>query len=512
MRQGAGLRIRLAALVALGAVAVLCGVTAPLPGWSVAAAAEAEDRASAYRTAEEAEPAEGTGSSTGAPELKARHLYTDAIGAGETLHYRVRLDGETNAHLSAVAALPPTGGAAYDAGVEVTLLSAEGTRCDGMRGTAGAGGFGLPVAATASRLVRPNAACQRAGAYLFTVERTGDAGSTAGDWPLEIAFMAEPGVTGGATEAPGGAEWSTEPPAVPGGLPRQAGGGTGFNDAAAIGKGVWRDRLEPGETLFYRVPVDWGRRLGVTAELDGAEPVGSAPHLGSGLLLRLHNTARAPVHEQGAAFDGRPRTLGFTTAPAAFGHRFSGAAKTGEMRFAGWYYLSVGLTPEAAGHLEGGLDLTLRLSLEGEPRPGPAYDGDAAAAGFAVTGEDRERAAEERPPATERTGADGDGDGAGAGTGGGNGALRAVGIAGVGAGTLLLLGLAVWTLAARRGGDRAEGAGAPTAGSIASAGMLHQPGAGRRRRPGHARPGGRPGPEDVPPEPHGGGYGYPPRP
>ncbi|MBQ0983254.1 hypothetical protein KBZ10_01600 [Streptomyces sp. F63] len=502
MRQRSGTRLRWAAVAALCAPAVLCGPL-PAPGPSVAAAADGPgDSASAYRTARNAERTRGATSGSGAPELKARHVYTDTIGAGQTLFYRVRLDEESNAHLSAVAALPPTGGAAFDTGIEATLLSADGARCDGMRGTAGAGGFGLPVAATASRLVRPNASCQRAGEYLFLVKRTGGAASGPGDWPLEISFLAEPGVTGGATAAPGGAAWSTEPPADPGGLPRRVRGGTGFNDAAATGRGVWRDRLEPGETLFYKVPVDWGRRLGVAAELAGAETAGGrVPHLGGGVLLRLHNTARAPVHDQGTAFDGQPKTLGFTTVPAAFGHRFSGTAKVGEMCFAGWYYLSVGLTPEAAAYVKGGLDLTLRLTVEGEPQPGPAYDGDAAAAGFAVTGEDRERAAEGRAAAPDGTAADEDG------TGERDGPLRAVGFAGIGAGTVLLLGLAAWTLAVRR--RPGETVTAVTA-TDPPAGGPHRPVPGQR--PGHPLPGGPPGADGAPPEQHGGRYGQMPRP
>ncbi|MCC3652826.1 hypothetical protein LIX60_15415 [Streptomyces sp. S07_1.15] len=507
MRQGAGGGTRLAAVAALCA-AVLCGAL-PAPGQPAAVAADGTaDPPSAYRTAEGAERTEGTASSTGAPELKARHHYTDAIGAGETLFYRVRLDEESNAHLSAVAALPPAGGTAYGDGIEVTLRSADGARCNGLRGTAGPGGFGLPVAATASRLVRPNASCQEAGEYLFTVERIGDAASGPGDWPLEISFLAEPGVTGGATEAPGGAGWSTEPPAASGdagGLPRKVRGGTGFNDAAATGTGVWRDRLEPGETLFYRIPVDWGQRLRVTADVGGAELTGGAPHLGSGVLLRLHNTARTPVHEQGAVFDGQPKRLGFSTAPAAFGHRFGGTAKAGEMRFAGWYHLSVALTPEAAGHMEGGVDLTLRLAVEGEPQPGPAYDGDAAAAGFAVSDEDRERAAEGRATAPEHAVGETDGKTDG------DGALRTVGFAGIGAGTVLLLGLVVWTLAARRRTAGSADTATTTAGpavTAASGGMPHLPAPGRR--PEHPLPGG-PGPESTPPERHGGGYGQPPR-
>ncbi|NJP99248.1 hypothetical protein [Streptomyces zingiberis] len=442
MRQVGRARAGLTAVAALAAA-----VTAV--AWAPPATADGAAEPSPYRMSDSAEPVTGGATEAAAPELTARRMYTDTIAAAETLHYRVRLDATVNAHLSAVAALEPASRPAFGDGIEVTLRSADGARCDGMRSTAGQGGFGRPVAAAASRLVRPDASCQGAGSYLLTVERVG--GATPGEWPLELAFMTEPGARDAATAPEGSVEWPDDPPAATGGIPRRTRGGTGFNDARPVGGGMWQDRVEPGQTLFYRIPVDWGQRLGVSVETAGTVPGdGADAYLGGGLELRLFNTARAPVHDESAAVDGRPKELRFATAPALFSHRFSSVAKVEEMRFAGWYHVAVGLTSEAAE----GADFRLRLAVEGEAGEGPDYTGDAAAAGFAVTDADRKAAAEGGPAAVRPTESRAAG-GAGEPDAPGSGPRQVIGFAGLGAGTALLFGLGLWTLAARR---RAAGA------------------------------------------------------
>ncbi|WP_329615162.1 hypothetical protein OG244_20365 [Streptomyces brevispora] len=45
------------------------------------------------------------------------------------------------------------------------------------------------------------------------------------------------------------------------GDPRGVRGGNGFNDARENGQGVWRDRILPSRTLWYKVPAGWGRQV-----------------------------------------------------------------------------------------------------------------------------------------------------------------------------------------------------------------------------------------------------------
>ncbi|WP_176604668.1 hypothetical protein [Streptomyces lycii] len=493
-----------AAPAALCAAAALCAVAA-LPG---TAAAEDAPEPPAYRTAEDAQAVSGTASSADGPELRAGRVHSDTIGPNEGLYYRVTLDARSNAHVSAVAAVPHGAELAYGDGIKVSLQSPDGTECDSQESGAGSGEFPRPFADAASRNIEPDGDCQSAGSYLVKVTRTDAKTSTPVDWPLELSFVEEPGVSDGPTTAPDEESWNTEPPAPPTGDPKKVAGGTGFNDAPATGDGNWRDTIRPGETRFYRVPVDWGQQLAVAAELANAEVTSGNPYVGTGLMLRLHNTVRAQVGSDGTPWTGKQTALQFFTPPADYANRFSGGEGE-QMRFAGWYYVSVSLSPEVAEHTKGPVDLTLRVAVKGEAQQGPAYDGDAAAAGFAVDEDDREQAANGRTPADADR----------------NGTLEFVGFAGIGAGTVLLLGLGGWTLAARRRAaalpvTAAAGtiaAGAAPVGAAPAAGIPGQPEVPEQHghRPGHQQEdGGGHGGGDVPGQlgdraaPQG-GYGQP---
>jgi hypothetical protein len=107
------------------------------------------------------------------------------------------------------------------------------------------------------------------------------------------------------------------------------------------------------------------------------------------------------------------------------------------MRFAGWYYLSVTLNPQIAEEYgKGPVPLTLRVTVEGEPDGAPAYAGPAG--DFEVTEDDQE-AAETGKSAEEAATGD---------------SMMLLAVGGIGLGTLLVLGLGVWTLLARRGTPR----------------------------------------------------------
>ncbi|HCA87026.1 MAG TPA: hypothetical protein DEQ61_16980, partial [Streptomyces sp.] len=416
-------------------VVALCTAVA-LPASARAEAPAAAAKPAPYEMAGDAEPVEGTTSSADGPELKSGRDYADALGRSDKLYYRLTLDAKSNAHLSAVAAAPPGSKVEFGDGIKMTLQATDGTECDSADSNFGGSEYPRPLAVSVSRLAEPDGDCQAAGSYLLSVERTSEPTATPVEWPLELRFMTEPGVKGGPTAALAEGSWSTEPPAAPTEQPKGTEGGTGFNDAPATGQGTWKDRLEPGETLFYRVPVDWGQQLSAVAELANAtlKGGGTSPFVGSGLLLRLHNTVRAPVDSADAIFNGEQTAAQLLTAPAGFANRFDSDTGTSAMRFAGWHYVSVSLSPEVAEHAKGGVDLTLRLKLRGKAQPAPAYDGDAAAAGFAVTDHDTEQA-EKGQTAAEAGESD---------------TLRIVGAAGIGAGTVLVLALGAWMLVARR--------------------------------------------------------------
>ncbi|MCZ7432510.1 hypothetical protein [Streptomyces sp. WMMC1477] len=417
------------------AAAALC-VAGSVP--ETAVAAELPE----YAMAEDAEPVKGAASSAGGPEL-APGRYTDSIGPGEEKFYSVTLDASSTVYLAATAA--PRPGAevkGYGDGLSMRLLTTDGEECETRgRTTFDAAGSAHPVSDYAARRIGGGIEeCQRAGPYLFEVVRESPEDSDQSRWPIEISHLVEPGLKGTIPGPPSTVpDEDEEVPTLPSGTPRKARGGTGFNDAGGVGAGVWQDRLRPGESRFYRVPVDWGQRLFARLEMPNApeDDEASLGFLSDAFALQLHNPARAGLYDNTfESYTGEQASGELSTGVVQYGSRFADKGRGTSM--AGWYYLQVTLHKELAAYFPDGTDVTLRVVLTGEPKAAPAYDGDAVEAGFGVTDEDREAAADGLT-AAEVTEAAADGE-----------TMRLVAYTGFGAGTLLLAGLAVWWLVARR--------------------------------------------------------------
>ncbi|MFE5295206.1 hypothetical protein [Streptomyces sp. NPDC056632] len=415
--------------------AVVCG-TALLPG-----AAWAAGDGTGYVFADGARQVKGAVSNLDAEQLEAGRTYRDTIKKDGKLYYRVDLDAQQNAYVSVVAVPKAGGKAAYGDGIKVSLQDGSSTQCGYQDTNFGPSEFPRPITAYAHRTLAPEStSCRQAGAYYVLVERDSQAESDPADWQLEIRFLTEPGVTKtGPTALP--ENWASGTPQPPAGGPQRRTGGAGLADATSLRQGEWRTDIRPGQTLFYRVPVDWGQQLFTSAEL-GSSPAADTyvPHA---LVLSLANPAGGHVEQDSLTYDGDQVTMALDPQrPVAYENRFSSDEGTSGLRFAGWYYLSATLSPEIAKtYGDKPLPLTLRVNLTGRPRSGPAYDG--AAGPFTVTDEDRDAAAsgQSGPQAAE------------------SGTLRVVGVAGIGVGTVLVLGLGAWWLLARR----AAGAG-PTPG------------------------------------------------
>ncbi|AKA04889.1 hypothetical protein SAZ_22375 [Streptomyces noursei ZPM] len=409
----------------LAALALLALTAAP-----VAAAAGAPG----YRTASGSKPVKGAESAAQAPRLD-RGQHVDTFQRGQTKYYAVALDDISNAYFSVVAApRPGTKVEDYTDRLTVKVEDSGGTTC-GPDGTAQfhSGGTAYPVADYAARLIGPDVSnCQHAGPYYVVVSREGPLTSGPEPWAVEIGHLTEPALKGTAPSpsAPGG--WSSATPAPPtDATTHQVLGGTGFNDAAAVGRGVWRDHLAPGETRFYRVPVDWGQRLNLSAELPNSTGSTTA-FVPSALGLTVYNPARGAVSQDGfVPFDGKPAAARAFTAPVAYGNRATPQRAVAGMRFAGWYYVAVTLSARTAVAFPQGAALTLRVDLRGTPQAGPDY---ASPAGDLGT-----------PPGDDGTGRPAQGAG---------GPRTAVAYAGIGVGVLLLAGLGAWTVLARRAAAR----------------------------------------------------------
>lgn len=237
--------------------------------------------------------------------------------------------------------------------------------------------------------------------------------------------------------------WPSASPTLPGGASLDRTGGTGFNDARALGTGVWRDDLRPGQTRYYRVPLDWGHQLGIGAEIAAARMTKEYGSASNGLTVSVYSPYRALVDSKDASYDGKQAGVTLPkTAPVAYENRFSDDAGMRGTRVAGWYYVAVTLGGKVGEFTEDAVPvpLTLRMDVLGTPGKAPAYRESLGAAGFGVDAADR-TAAKEGLTGPEAAAAEDT-----------RSVMRAVATGGFGAGTALLLVLGGWILLSRRGG------------------------------------------------------------
>ncbi|MEU5125603.1 hypothetical protein J7W19_20625 [Streptomyces mobaraensis NBRC 13819 = DSM 40847] len=369
----------------------------------------------AYRTAPDAQEIHGALTTTATPPLvPSGRTATDTIAPGERKFYAVRLDGTSDAYVSAVAAPRPGGTPGLRDGIDVSLRRADGIPCGPSRHRSFlAEGGAYPLADHAERLAGTGGPCAAAGTYHFVVARGDADGGDSTPVALELtAVTHHPPVTPNFTAPPG--TWASEPPSEPAGPAKGITGGRGFNDAADVRTGTWKDTIRPGETRFYRTPVTTGHQLFAKATFGDAP--GHVPYVANGVRMGLNDAARGHVTNRTDGYQGRAVTVPLAAPPPG---RDTGPE--------GWYYLQVSLNGKAGQGRSEAVPITLvvttapaRSAPTGPPGPRTHRAPDGAAL--------RTAAASPEP----------------------DGRLKAVGYAGVGTGTALLLGLGGWYLAARR--------------------------------------------------------------
>ncbi|KOV63582.1 hypothetical protein [Streptomyces sp. MMG1121] len=422
----------------------LCALVSPPAGTAVAAAADAGP--DSYAFAPGARTVAGARVATDAGRLEPGSVYRGSLPSSGRLYYRIRLTAADTAYIPVTAVPPADATVSSTDGISVSVQDARGASCSYAAARFGAAQSPRPVTALGQR-ESGRTVCQGSGTYYVIVQRlgTGSAG-TAGParrWDLEIAPATEPRpARAGATTAP--RTWDSATPEPLGGEARERSGGAGFASARPLDQGVWRTELTPGETRFYKVPVDWGRQLHASAELDGSPGHG---YLGGALDLSLYNPVRGYVEDVALGYTGarRPAVLA-PVPPVEYDNRYAVPAAVTSVRFAGDYYLVLHLSAQLTGTFgRGPFAVTLRVRVAGQAHAGPQYAGRPVPGDvFTVTGQDRQAALP-------------------GGTGGGGGpAMKMVAAAGLGLGTLLLVGLGGWALAARRPQTRAS-AQKPTA-------------------------------------------------
>lgn len=436
-------RVTAAALAAMCAAAVL-------PGQAHAAGP------GVYAFDPDAKNVQGAVTNVEASTLDEGVSYRSTIKPGEKLYYRVTLDEASAAYVSAVA-VPPggsdSGAVSFGDGITVSLRETDDTQCSTGRASFGSGAYARPISAYAFRTIKEGGStCQEGGPYDVLVERESKATSSPETWDLELRFLQEPKLRNGTsmpTEPPGSWPSASAKPLT--GKQQKRSGGSGFSQATSLENGRWQDKVAPGQTRFFRVPVDWGQQIHATAALSNSTSATKA-FVGSALTLSLANPAQGPVSDALLSYSGGPASASLRPLPpVAYRNRFDSSSQVNAMRFAGWYYLSVSLSPKLEESY-GAEPIPFELSVQVKNQPGESpYEGDAGV--FGVTDQDREvaRKGQNAEQAAK------------------SGPMTVVAAAGIGTGSVLVLGLGVWTLLARR---RATAA-APAAGHPAGGG--HQP-------------------------------------
>ncbi|MFI0941052.1 VWA domain-containing protein [Streptomyces sp. NPDC021020] len=347
----------------------------------------------------------------GATAAKAAALapgqYTDTIGPGETRWYAVTLDAASTADLSATAAPQPGVPVDYGDGLELKLTGtgSYAFTCDSDTAHFGQDEGAMTLTGAVSRIPteQHHDDCDKAGRYLLSVHRTAAADSDRGRWPVELRFGNEAPLPPGTVAAAARSDYGQAPAALTG-APKDVTGGTGFNDATALAKGVWRDRLLPGQTRYYKVHVGWGQQLTYAADFANEPVVDGDASGGSAASTFVATTAYAPGRLPVAdasdshatrSYDGRPTSVGLGTVPVSWTNRWVDGGDVTPVHSAGDYWIAVGLGPDAAQLARNAaVGVVLRVNVTGTELSGPQYQAPPLAAHGEAAADDGKNAAD----------------------------------------------------------------------------------------------------------------------
>lgn len=322
--------------------------------------------------------------------------YTDTLGPGETRWYAVTLDAVSTADLSATAAPQPGVPVGYGDGLELKLTGTGGYAytCDSGQAHFGQDEGAMTLTGAVSRVPSQGHRddCDKAGRYLLSVHRTTDAASDRGRWPVELRFDEEAPLPAGTVAAAARTDYGTAPAPLTG-TPEDVTGGTGFNDATRLTKGVWRDRLLPGQTRYYKVHVGWGQQLTYAAEFANEPVVEGAPSASTFVATTAYAPGRLPLRDASGArgermYTGSPVSVGVGTVPVTWTNRWVDAGDGAAVHSAGDYWIALGLGPDAARLARNtAVGVVLRVNVTGTELSGPQYQAPPLAArGDAVRG------------------------------------------------------------------------------------------------------------------------------
>ncbi|MFD6277661.1 VWA domain-containing protein [Streptomyces sp. NPDC060209] len=309
--------------------------------------------------------------------------YLDTIGPGEKRYYAVSLDAVSTADFAATAV--PQSGAAVDGldALSTGLAYGDGdSTCESDTERFLQQEGATPLTSAVSRIPSEdgNRTCDDAGRYWLVVERQSKEGSDSARWPLELMYGIEAPPADGVTLAQSQPEYGKggKHAALPTGDPRDVRGGTGFNDATELKRGVWRDGILPSQTLWYKVSAGWGQQVRYDVEFANEPTVeNSVAHSYGG--TQLFTPARFPVDSGGefrstAMYSGKPAALRMGSVPIAWTNRYESRSAVRPVHAGGDFYIAVTLGAKAAEIAENPrIGVVLRVAVLGNELAGPQH-------------------------------------------------------------------------------------------------------------------------------------------
>jgi Ca-activated chloride channel family protein len=340
-------------------------------------------------------PVRGTSTPAGAPTLRPGQ-YVDTLLGDQEKFYAVDLADGVTPYLAATIVRPL--GTVTDPGtgqvkiftdeVKLRLLGAGGDECGSASESNVLGSRIGPTTGVAvpGRVGRhwdgrysgaSDTSCGLPGRYVLSVSRTQDDGLPDVALPTEIVFLAEPALDSDVSVLPLPVPTSAAAPLAPDitAAPQQVIGGGSYGAAARLsGSGTFTDTIRPGETLFYRVDLDWGQRLAYAVRFRADK---DSLDTGVGVDSWIGNPARVEVGHAGdsgyygPSIEDDQVLKGGTLVPVTYRNRESVDDAVRWLSLAGHYYLIVSMDNDDKGATPD-VQLDVAVKVQGEPQGAPS--------------------------------------------------------------------------------------------------------------------------------------------
>jgi Ca-activated chloride channel family protein len=268
-------------------------------------------------------PVKGTVDKSGAPQIGSGQ-YKDTYDASNIpRYYRITRTIPGSTVTASIATIVRPYPSQNTENWTLTLATPDGTECATSRATshtyAATTVLGGAVSSSQVDLITRSPGpemCTTEAELLLSLSRGSPLGNS-DDVSVEVLVAEEPPISNLTSLPDPIAHYDGKADAVrPGGSAGTLLGGTSFSNSTEVTPGSWRDSVAVGETVFYRVRLDHGQRLRVSAET----PARKTPwHLGAAEAVTtrviVYSPARVSLTEQKAGLQGAGAVLVTAASP-----------------------------------------------------------------------------------------------------------------------------------------------------------------------------------------------------